>query len=209
MISKDLIEALVSKCIDPSLTLPDPSLLQYYDDFSNRIIWLDSEIDSEALDIISKIIYWNREDKDIPIEERRPIRIYFLSPGGELEIEEAIVSAIRLSKTPVWAVGMGMVASAASLIYLSCSKRFALPNTYFIFHQGSCSNMSGSYDAVQAAMEDYKRSVEKLTTFYIENTDYTEEEVRSKIVHDWYIYLDEAKEKHIVTNIVENIDDIL
>ena len=209
MISKDLIEALVSKCIDPSLTLPDPSLLQYYDDFSNRIIWLDSEIDSEALDIISKIIYWNREDKDIPIKERKPIRIYFLSPGGELEIEEAIVSAIRLSKTPVWAVGMGMVASAASLIYLSCSKRFALPNTYFIFHQGSCSNMSGSYDAVQAAMEDYKRSVEKLTTFYIENTDYTEEEVRSKIVHDWYIYLDEAKEKHIVTNIVENIDDIL
>lgn len=209
MVSKDFINLLVSECIDPTLSLPDPSLLQYYNDFKNRIIWLDSEVDSEALDIISKIIYWNREDKDIPIEERKPIKIYFLSPGGELEIEQAIVSAIHLSKTPVWAVGMGMVASAASLIYLSCSRRLALPNTYFIFHQGSCSNVSGNFDEVQAAMEDYKRSVEKLTTFYIENTDYSEEDVRSKITHDWYIYLDEAIEKHIVTDIVENIDDIL
>ena len=209
MVSKDFINLLVSECIDPTLSLPDPSLLQYYNDFKNRIIWLDSEVDSEALDIISKIIYWNREDKDIPIEERKPIKIYFLSPGGELEIEQAIVSAIHLSKTPVWAVGMGMVASAASLIYLSCSRRLALPNTYFIFHQGSCSNVSGNFDEVQAAMEDYKRSVEKLTTFYIENTDYSEEDVRSKITHDWYIYLDEAIKKHIVTDIVENIDDIL
>lgn len=209
MVSKDFINLLVSECIDPTLSLPDPSLLQYYNDFKNRIIWLDSEVDSEALDIISKIIYWNREDKDIPVEERKPIKIYFLSPGGELEIEQAIVSAIHLSKTPVWAVGMGMVASAASLIYLSCSRRLALPNTYFIFHQGSCSNVSGNFDEVQAAMEDYKRSVEKLTTFYIENTDYSEEDVRSKITHDWYIYLDEAIEKHIVTDIVENIDDIL
>ena len=209
MVSKDFINLLVSECIDPTLSLPDPSLLQYYDDFKNRIIWLDDEVNRETLDIISKIIYWNREDKDIPIEERKPIKIYFLSPGGELEIEQAIVSAIHLSKTPVWAVGMGMVASAASLIYLSCSRRLALPNTYFIFHQGSCSNVSGNFDEVQAAMEDYKRSVEKLTTFYIENTDYSEEDVRSKITHDWYIYLDEAIEKHIVTDIVENIDDIL
>lgn len=209
MVSKDLIDILVAKDIDPTLSLPDPSLLQYYNDFANRIIWLDSEVNSEYLDIISKIIYWNREDKNIPIEERKPIKIYFLSPGGDLEIEEAIVSTIRLSKTPVWGIGMGMVASAASLIYLSCSKRYALPNTYFIFHQGSCTNMSGSYDAVQSAMEDYKRSVEKLTVFYIENTDYTEEEVRNKITHDWYIYLEEAKEKHIITDIVENIDDIL
>ena len=157
------------------------------------------------------IKFWNKidETEQVPIEERKPIKIYFLSPGGDLEIEEAIVSTIRLSKTPVWGIGMGMVASAASLIYLSCSKRYALPNTYFIFHQGSCTNMSGSYDAVQSAMEDYKRSVEKLTVFYIENTDYTEEEVRSKITHDWYIYLDEAKEKHIITDIVDNIDDIL
>ena len=162
MVSKDFINLLVSECIDPTLSLPDPSLLQYYNDFKNRIIWLDSEVDSEALDIISKIIYWNREDKDIPIEERKPIKIYFLSPGGELEIEQAIVSAIHLSKTPVWAVGMGMVASAASLIYLSCSRRLALPNTYFIFHQGSCSNVSGNFDEVQAAMEDYKRSVERI-----------------------------------------------
>lgn len=209
MISEDFINLLIREEANPSLTLPDPTLVQYYEDFANRTLWIDGEVDASTLDIISKIMYWNREDKNIPIEDRKPIKIFFLSPGGDLEIEEAVVATIKLSKTPVWGVAMGMVASAASLIYLSCSKRFALSNTYFIFHQGSCSNMSGSFDEVQSAMEDYKRVVEKMTKFYIENTEYSEEEVRSKISHDWYIYLDEATEKNVVTDILENIDDVL
>ena len=157
---------------------------------------------------MSKIIRWNREDKGKPVDERKPIKLFFLSPGGDLEIEEAVVSTIRLSQTPVWGIAMGMVASAASLIYLSCHKRFALPNAYLIIHQGSA-QMGGNYDQMVAAMKDYEEQIERMTRFYIENTDYTEEEIRANIKTDWYVRGEELLERKLITNWVSTIDELL
>lgn len=102
--------------------LPDASLLQFYNDLENRIYWIDDEINTYSYDLIQYILKWNREDKDIPISERKPIRLIFCSPGGDLDVEEAIVSMINLSKTPIYGIAISCVASAASLIYLSCHK---------------------------------------------------------------------------------------
>lgn len=205
-LTQDFIDTLFSS--DANLQLADPSLVQYYHDLANRSIWIDSEINASTLDIVSKIIRWNREDKDKSIEERKPIKLFFLSPGGDLEIEEAVVSIIRLSQTPVWGIAMGMVASAASLIYLSCHKRFALPNAYLIIHQGSA-QMGGNYDQMVAAMKDYEEQIERMTKFYIENTDYTEEEIRANIKTDWYVRGEELLERKLITNWVSTIDELL
>ena len=205
-LTQDFIDALFSS--DANLQLADPSLVQYYHDLANRSIWIDGEINVSTLDIVSKIIRWNREDKGKPIDERKPIKLFFLSPGGDLEIEEAVVSTIRLSQTPVWGIAMGMVASAASLIYLSCHKRFALPNAYLIIHQGSA-QMGGNYDQMVAAMKDYEEQIERMTRFYIENTDYTEEEIRANIKTDWYVRGEELLERKLITNWVSTIDELL
>lgn len=205
-LTQDFIDALFGS--DANLQLADPSLVQYYHDLANRSIWIDSEINASTLDIVSKIIRWNREDKGKPIDERKPIKLFFLSPGGDLEIEEAVVSTIRLSQTPVWGIAMGMVASAASLIYLSCHKRFALPNAYLIIHQGSA-QMGGNYDQMVAAMKDYEEQIERMTRFYIENTDYTEEEIRANIKTDWYVRGEELLERKLITNWVSTIDELL
>lgn len=205
-LTQDFIDALFGS--DANLQLADPSLVQYYHDLANRSIWIDGEINVSTLDIVSKIIRWNREDKDKSIEERKPIKLFFLSPGGDLEIEEAVVSIIRLSQTPVWGIAMGMVASAASLIYLSCHKRFALPNAYLIIHQGSA-QMGGNYDQMVAAMKDYEEQIERMTKFYIENTDYTEEEIRANIKTDWYVRGEELLKRKLITNWVSTIDELL
>ena len=205
-LTQDFIDALFGS--DANLQLADPSLVQYYHDLANRSIWIDSEINASTLDIVSKIIRWNREDKGKTIDERKPIKLFFLSPGGDLEIEEAVVSTIRLSQTPVWGIAMGMVASAASLIYLSCHKRFALPNAYLIIHQGSA-QMGGNYDQMVAAMKDYEEQIERMTRFYIENTDYTEEEIRANIKTDWYVRGEELLERKLITNWVSTIDELL
>lgn len=205
-LTQDFIDALFGS--DANLQLADPSLVQYYHDLANRSIWIDSEINASTLDIVSKIIRWNREDKGKPVDERKPIKLFFLSPGGDLEIEEAVVSTIRLSQTPVWGIAMGMVASAASLIYLSCHKRFALPNAYLIIHQGSA-QMGGNYDQMVAAMKDYEEQIERMTRFYIENTDYTEEEIRANIKTDWYVRGEELLERKLITNWISTIDELL
>lgn len=206
---EEFINLLLQNLPESNLQLPDPELIQQFKDLKNRVIWIDCEINDSLLGVVSQILEWNREDRVLPLESRKPIKIFFNSPGGDLDIEETLVSIIRLSKTPIYGFALGMVASAASLIYLSCHKRYALPNAYFIFHRGSCQNMGGNYNEIQAAMADYKQQVEKMEKFYIENTLYTEEEVHQNIATDWYIRGEELREKGIINEWVEDISVLL
>ena len=192
-----------------NLQLADPSLLNFYNDLEERIYWLTGSIDNLTLDLVQYIIKWNREDKGIPIEERKPIRLIIFSDGGLIDVEESIVSFIRLSKTPVYGIAVGMVASAASLIYISCHKRYALPNAYLVIHKGSCSSPRTNYNELMAAMDDYKKQVEKMIDFYIKNTQIPEEVIRSKIESDWYVRGDELIDYGLVDEWIEDLEILL
>ena len=189
-----------------TLQLADPSLVNFYTDLDNRVYWLSDEINNYTFDLVQYIIRWNREDKDIPVDERKPIRIIVDCPGGHLSVSETVSNIIKMSKTPVYGIALGYVASGASVIYLSCHKRFALPNSVFVLHKGSCSGVSGTYDEFVAFVKDYEKQMETLIDFYITNTKYTEEEIEENIQTDWYIRTEEALQKGIVDELVTNID---
>lgn len=186
--------------------LADPSLVNFYNDLENRIYWLDDEINNYTFDLVQYIIRWNREDKDIPIEQRKPIRIIIDCPGGHLTVSETVSNIIKMSKTPVYGIGLGYIASGATVIYLSCHKKFALPNSVFVLHKGSCSGVSGTYDEIVAFARDYEKQMDTLIDFYIDNTKYTEKEIEENIQTDWYIRTAEALEKGIVDELIDNID---
>lgn len=206
---EEFIDFLLKDVGEANLQLPDPSLIQVFQNLKNRVIWIDDEIDKTYLDIISKIIQWNREDNLIPIEERKPIKIFFDSPGGDLDVEESIVSIIKLSKTPVYGFALGMVASAASMIFLATHKRYALHNAYLILHKGSCQNISGDYVNVQNAMEDYRKQIEKLEDFYVKNTNIPKEIIKEKLNSDWYIRGEKLIDYGLVQEWVDNIEVLL
>ena len=206
--AEDILKVLFDEC-NANLQLASPSLVNYYHDFNNRCLWLDSEIDESNFDLVQAVVRWNQDDKDLPIEERKPIKIFFHSPGGSLDVGEILTSIIKLSRTPVYGIALGMVASAASVVYLGCHKRYALPNAYFILHRGSCEGIGGNYNEIQAAMEDYKLQIARMEKFYIENTTYPEEVIKSKIQTDWYIHCEEAMKFGIVTDLVDDIDILL
>ena len=206
---EDFLEVLLSDDSGANLQLADPTLVNYYYDLKHRCIWIDTEIDNDTLALVQHIIRWNREDKDIEPAHRKPITIYFNSVGGSLDVAEIICSIITLSQTPVYGIALGLVASAASLMFLSCHKRFALPNAYFLVHRGSCSSVSGNYNEVQAMMADYRAQVEKMEQFYIAHTLYSEEEVKARINTDWYIRGDEILEKGLITDWLTDLSIIL
>lgn len=189
-----------------TLQLADPSLVNFYTDLDNRVYWLSDEINNYTFDLVQYIIRWNREDKDIPVDERKPIRIIVDCPGGHLSVSETVSNIIKMSKTPVYGIALGYVASGASVIYLSCHKKFALPNSVFVLHKGGCSGVSGTYDEIVAFARDYEKQMETLIDFYITNTKYTEEEIEENIQTDWYIRTEEALQKGIVDELVTNID---
>lgn len=206
--AEDILKVLFDEC-NANLQLASPSLVNYYHDFNNRCLWLDSEIDESNFDLVQAVVRWNQDDRNLPVEERKPIKIFFHSPGGSLDVGEILTSIIKLSRTPVYGIALGMVASAASVVYLGCHKRYALPNAYFILHRGSCEGIGGNYNEIQAAMEDYKLQIARMEKFYIENTTYPEEVIKSKIQTDWYIHCEEAMKFGIVTDLVDDIDILL
>lgn len=187
-----------------NLQLPDPELRNFYVDLEHRVFWLDEEVTPYLLELIKYIIQWNAEDMCTPVEKRLPIRIYFFSPGGDLDINYALIDTIKMSKTPIYGINIGQCASAAAYIFLSCHKRFMLPHAYFIFHQGS-GTISGTFEQICAQMEDYQNQVEELSGFMLEHTDYSEEEVANKIVGEWYVRKDEAVQKGVVHEIINDI----
>lgn len=191
-----------------NLQLPDPDLLSYYKDLEKRHIWLEEEINEDTLEIIRKIIEWNREDLNKEIADRVPIKLFFFSPGGDIDVNYALIDTIRMSKVPVYGVNIGRCCSAAAYIYLSCHKRYVLPHSYFIFHQGS-GRFEGSYAEIASQIEDYQSQVAELAVFMKDRTLYTEEEITDNIVTEWYVRKDEALEKGICHEIVTDISVLL
>lgn len=193
-----------------NLQLPSPELLTYYEELEDRIVWIDDEVTDYSLELGRKILQWNRVDekKGIKIEERKPIKILFFSPGGDLDVNNTLIDIIKLSKTPVWGINMGRCASAAAFIYLSCHKRFMLPQGYFLFHQGS-GTFSGTFQEVCAQIEDYQTSIEQLMDFMLKNTSYKKEEIENKIIGEWYVRKDEAVDKGVCDEVISDISVLL
>lgn len=193
---------------EANLQLPSPYYVNLYKDFNERILWIDGEITPDSLEFVKYILNYNREDKGIPTESRKPIKILFNSPGGDLDVHYTLRSIIKLSKTPIIGIAMGPVFSAAATIFLSCHKRYALENSSFLFHKGS-GRIGGNFNEMSAFFEDYQKSINKLIDIIIEDTNYTEEEVVKKIQTDWYVYATEALEKNVIHGIVDNIEILL
>lgn len=192
---------------DANLQLADPSLVNFYKDLENRTYWIDSEICDCTLDLIQYILRWNREDKGKLYSERTPIRIYIDSPGGDLEVARTIIEIFNISKTPIYVYSFGVCASAASMIFLSGNKRYALPNTTFVFHKGSVTGVGGDFQQVQSFMKDYEQQIQELVNYYKEKTTYSPEVIEEKLNQgDWYVKVSEALENGVVDEIVTDID---
>lgn len=130
------------------------------------------------------ILKWNREDKEIEVSARKPIRLLIFSPGGELDVFTAIGNIIRLSKTPV--IG----------INISCA-------------QGSCSGIQGTYDQIANFMKEYDEQVSSLSRVILDRTSFTKEEVDEKMKSDWYVSTREDVERGVYDGIISSIDELI
>ena len=164
-----------------------------------------NEIDGAVGDAIENVIrFWNRVDdeENIPISKRKPIKIYIDSPGGDLSATFTMIDAIRLSKTPVWTVNVGMAYSGGFFTYIAGHKRFAYPHSSFMYHEGSASN-GGTSTQFQNFAAFYKSQLNQLRDITLEYTKITPELYEEKRRDDWWLSADEAVELGIVDEIAE------
>lgn len=192
-----------------NLTLPSPELITFYRNLENRVLWLDSDVDEYWLEFSRKIIEWNREDKGLSSEQRKPIKLMFFSYGGSLDVNNALIDTIKLSTTPIYGVNVGQACSAGCFIYLACHKRFAFPNATFLIHQGEGNGFSGTYAQVVAAVMEYQRKVEELERYLRENTEIPDDILSENITTEWFLSADEALDYKVCDKIVTSLDEIL
>lgn len=193
-----------------NMQLPSPELLTFYKNFEDRILWIDNEINDYSIEYAKYIMQWNRDDKlaGIKKEDRKPIKLLFFSPGGDLNINNMLVDTIALSETKVIGINCGMAASAACFIYLSCHERLTLPNAQFLIHQGAGS-FEGTYDIVVSAITNYQKEIENLGIFVLSRTNIPENVFYENFITDWYIDANEAIKYGLCSKIITSLDEII
>ena len=205
----DLVE-LVDIEPEGNLQLPTPSLLQYYLDRKERVIWIDKDIDDDLFNEIRQIIQYNREDEknNIPVSERKVCRIMLQSYGRTLDSCFALLDVMKISKTPIYTYNLNACMSAAALIYLNGHKRFAMPKSTVLIHARQGRSVRG-YDAVVAQTENYKRLMEMLKENVLEHTKIEKTFLNKQMKKEWYIYIDDQIKYGITDEVITDICQIL
>ena len=188
-----------------NLQLPNPDLLTYYKDEQDRVLWIEGEIGDGLFELSKMIIRYNKEDKDISSEERKPIKIFINSPGGDLDSTLAFIGLMNISKTPIWTIDACWAYSAAGLILMAGHKRYALPNTECLIHSGS-GQLGGSYEQTTEQMKNYKYLVDKMRDFVLSKTKIDQKLFKKNSQKDWYIYDNDMLELGIVDEIIGDLD---
>lgn len=171
-------------------------------DLQNRKLYLNSGIDLCSIeDIVKHIIRYNVEDKDIPVEERKPIKLYITSNGGDVYAGFELIDIIENSKTPVHTINLGYQFSMGFLLGLCGHKRFATKNAKFLWHDGTSGALNSSAK-VRDEIEFQSRNEDRVRQFVLEHTKIDPELYDSKLRVEWYMFADEAKELGVVDYIV-------
>ena len=200
-ISIEIDDALLKKCEG----LYDAFYLQ---DLRRRKFFLDDDITQLSInEIVKHILQMNAEDKGVAPEERKPILLYIVSPGGSVDDGFELIDVIKNSKTPVYTINLGYQYSMGFLIGIAGHKRFAVKNAKYLMHDGS-HFIYNSSAKVHDQMMFQGKVEDRVRDYVLENSKLSKEEYDSKLRVEWYMFADEAKEKGFVDYIVGEDCDI-
>ena len=188
--------------------LPDPLLLEYYRRLRDReIVWNDF-ISDDTIQVPLSILRWNKEDKEIPATERKPIKIFINSDGGDTNVTLYTANVIALSKTPVITIGMGRTYSSGGLLLMAGHTRLIFASTSILIHDGSTGAV-GDTGKVLDNLEFTKESERRTCQFILDHTKITKELMDRNYRRDWFMFSDEAIQYGVADRIITDIDEIL
>lgn len=191
-----------------NLKLPDPNLVEFYKNLDERILWIDFTIDEALLDISKYILRYNMEDKDIPIEMRKPIKLLIFTHGGRVDATFNLIDIMEMSKTPIYTYNMGNAMSAGFQILISGHKRFCLKRSTALYHSGS-GGTQGTFEQTQAQMKEYKRINSVFEKDTLAKTKIDSKTFAKNKIKEWYMSAEEQLHYGVVDEILGDINQIL
>ncbi len=182
--------------------MPDPFSEKF---LKTRQLILTGEINKDLADqIVRQLLILDSED------ENAPIYMYIDSPGGDVDAGFAIFDMIRFVKAPVYLIGMGLIASAATLVLLAVPKdrRLGLPNSRYLIHQ-PLGGMKGVATDIEIYAKDMEKIRAKLNKLIADETGTSLEQVTKDTDRDYWLDSDEAVKYGLISKIISKREDLV
>lgn len=180
-----------------------------YDIFSRllkeRIIFIGDAIeDTMANLIIAQLLFLESEDPE------RDIYLYINSPGGVVTAGLAIYDTMQYLKAPVSTICVGQAASMGAVLLAAGArgKRYALPNSRIMIHQGS-GGFRGNTPDVLIQVKELETLVSKLMKILAQHTGQDVEKVKRDVDRDRFMSAEEAKAYGLIDEIFVGKDSLI
>lgn len=170
-----------------------------------RTILLSGEINRELSEsVIRQLLILEADDSE------KPVWIYINSPGGEVDSGFAIYDMMRFITCPVYVLGVGLVASAAALIYVAVPKerRFALPDSTYLIHQPLAS-MKGVASDVEIYADKLNKIKATINKIIADATGKNVEDVANDTDRDYWLSAEEAVTYGLVSRVVKERKELV
>jgi ATP-dependent Clp protease protease subunit len=164
-----------------------------------RIIFLGTPIDDQIANlIIAQLLFLAHEDPE------KDIQLYINSPGGMVYAGLAIYDTMQLVKPDVVTTCVGMAASMGAVLLAAGAegKRFALPHSRIMIHQGSA-GFRGNVPDIEVTAREIMTLTSTLTEIVAKHTKQPVEKVRTDTQRDYYLSAEEAKDYGLVDAVIE------
>jgi len=180
-----------------------------YDIFSRllkeRIIFIGDMIeDNMANLIIAQLLFLESEDPE------RDSFLYINSPGGVVTAGLAIYDTMQYLKHPINTICIGQAASMAAVLLSAgrSGKRYALPNSRIMIHQGS-GGFRGNTPDVLIQVKELETLVEKLNKILSKHTGQDSDKIRRDSERDRFMSAEEAKAYGIIDEIFVSSESLI
>ena len=162
-----------------------------------RIIFLGDQIEDHLANlIIAQLLFLDSEDPE------KDISLYINSPGGVVNSGLAIYDTMQYLRAPVSTICIGMAASMAAVLLAAGSKgkRYALPNSRIMIHQGSGGFRGNAPDAV-IQMKEWEFLVQRNNEILSRHTGQPLEKVVKDTDRDYFMSPEDAKDYGIIDSV--------
>lgn len=181
--------------------MPDPLQEKF---LKTRQIILSGEINKELADkIVRQLLILEADD------DKKTIYMYIDSPGGDVDAGFAIFDMIRFINAPVVLVGMGLIASAATLVLLAVPKenRVGLPNSRYLIHQ-PMSGMRGVATDIEIHAKEMEKTRAILNKLIADETGTPLDQVTKDTDRDYWLDAGDAVKYGLISKTVAKRADL-
>jgi ATP-dependent protease ClpP protease subunit len=131
-----------------------------------------------------------------------PIWLHIHSYGGDLFTGFSVADQLKMIKTPIYSVVEGICASAATLISMSCVKRYILPSSFMLIHQLSGVKW-GTHEQFKDELTLQSKAMDRLVEFYAHHASVSNEEVRNMLTRDYWMDAEQCVQHGFVDEILQ------